>query len=177
MFEKEEKKSFAIPSHMIFIGGMLIIMIAIIWFIRDIYLCEIAAKPGTSLPKPIQKETTPTWQKEKKPPYTSYVVPIKKEIKPLKKVNPSKGYACTIKKEFDKWIGKEIVPYSQKIENKKFSYRVKYYDTDWNTKGIEIKKQFIAQKVDLSSKMVKVGNHTWIPALSFATCVMIEDTN
>ena len=99
-----------------------------------------------------------------------------KKRKEKKKVKDSSSYVCSVLPIFKDFIAKEIVYYVQKKENAKVHYIPAYLLASWDEKGMVIKKKFIASDIDIDKEMVEIDNKYWIPALKFASCILVGGT-
>ena len=84
-------------------------------------------------------------------------------------------FVCTVMPTFSDYENKELVYYKVVHKSNKKEYIPAYKDVAWDEKGIRIRHQFMVSNVDIAQHMVEVEKDKWIPALSFAKCVLVEE--
>jgi len=84
------------------------------------------------------------------------------------------AFVCSLLPSFEELINKEIVYYIRKENNNSVRYLPNYLLSTWDEEGIVIKAKFMGLSVDIKKQMVEVSSNKWIPALKFASCILVE---
>ena len=189
----ESSKKKIKTTDMVFFGGVAMLIIGAVIFIRSNYLPKEGATvegetdvtrtkdPDAKVTSDNNKSTTPAsppWEQQEsnlekfKPDFASPKLPKKEEKKtpPIIAQKYPFEYRCTLQDGYIHFKDKEIVYYTRIAKGQEFTYLATHHNVNWDEHGIVLTKMFHAYAVDKQNQMVEVEKDKWIPALEFAVC-------